>query len=180
MSERRRPGAEHVLRRAATAEEPQGMHVLLAAGAIAPLPAGRVAAAIARGLRQGGLAAPESFELPDEHDPAQLRRLLAQEDFDARLHLARALVLATGEASERSLAGSALFELATRARQAGVPAYAIAGRCSLAAFDARVLDLQLVLEASDARSLALAGRRLAGAMCAGAATASAGNPGTRT
>jgi hypothetical protein len=172
MSEHRRPGTEHVLRRAATAAEPQGMRVLLAAAAIAPLAAGRVAAAVARGLCQGGLAAAESFELPDDHDSARLLRLLAQEDFDARLHLARALVLATGEASERSLAGSALFELATRARQAGVPAYAIAGRCSLPAFDARVLDLQLVLEARDARSLTLAGRRLAGAMCAGGASAS--------
>ena len=179
MSERRRRRGEHVLRRAATAREPQGMRVLLAAGAIAPLAAGRVAAAVARGLRQGGLAAPESFELPAEHDGAQLRGLLTQESFDSRLHLARALVIATPEASARSLAGGALFELATRARQAGVPAYAIAGRCSLEAFDARVLDLQLVLEAADARSLALAGRRLSAVMCEAADTTSAGSPGTR-
>ncbi len=180
MSARTRPRGQQVLRRIATLQEPQGMRVLLAAGAIAPLPAGRVAGAIARGLQRGGLAAPELLELPDEHDPAELRRLLQEQGFDARLHRARALVLATGEASERALAGSALFELASRARQAGVPAYAIAGRCELGAFDARLLDLQLILEARGERSLASAGARLAALLLEGAgAGTSSGSPGTR-
>lgn len=153
-----------MLRRAATAADPAGMPVLIAAGAVGRLGAARVAAAIARGLEAGGLAPPELLELPAEEDGAALRALLAEERLHARLHLARALIVVSAEASERSLAGSALFELASRARQAGVPAYAVAGRCTLDLFDARVLDLQLVLRARDERSLGAAGEQLADAL----------------
>ena len=54
-----------------------------------------------------------------------------------------------------------MFEIATRARQAGVPAYAVAGRNRLDSFDARILDLQLVIEASSERALVAAGRTVA-------------------
>jgi glycerate 2-kinase len=54
-----------------------------------------------------------------------------------------------------------MFEIATRARQAGVPAYAVAGENALDPFDERILDLQAILEASSPRALEAAGRHLA-------------------
>ena len=54
-----------------------------------------------------------------------------------------------------------MFEIATRARQAGVPAYAVTGENELDAFDARMLDLQVILEARTVRGLAAAGTKLA-------------------
>jgi glycerate 2-kinase len=63
-------------------------------------------------------------------------------------------------ASDRGSAGE-VFEIATRARQAGVPTYAVAGANELDAFDARMLDLQVVLEANGTRGLTAAGHRLA-------------------
>lgn|GEM_PF-624702 len=66
-----------------------------------------------------------------------------------------------GTAGESPLRGMA-FEVATRARQGGVPAYAIAGISSLDAFDARILDLQEILLADSTRALTRAGKRLAG------------------
>jgi hypothetical protein len=42
-----------------------------------------------------------------------------------------------------------------------VPTYAITAENALNAFDARILDLQLILEAAGTRALESAGRRLA-------------------
>ncbi len=50
---------------------------------------------------------------------------------------------------EQTLAGSVAFEIATRARQGGVPAYAVTGENLLDSFDARILDLQTIIEARD-------------------------------
>jgi glycerate 2-kinase len=69
--------------------------------------------------------------------------------------------VALARLDEATLAGSPAFEVATRARQAGVPAYAIAAHSALDSFHARILDLQLVLRAGSSRSLSAAGRRLA-------------------
>jgi glycerate kinase len=59
-----------------------------------------------------------------------------------------------------------LGEVATRARQAGVPAHAIVGISALDRFDARILDLQEILTARGPAELVAAGgelaRRLAG------------------
>jgi glycerate kinase len=83
-------------------------------------------------------------------------------DFDRRLRAARAVVTGEGKLDQQSLAGKLVSEIATRARQSGVPCHAIVGQRELDAFGARVLDLQAVLEASTLRQLAAAGRRLAG------------------
>ena len=48
---------------------------------------------------------------------------------------------------ETSLEGKVLGEAATRARQAGVPCFAVVGTNALDAFGARILDIQRVLEA---------------------------------
>ncbi len=146
---------------------PQGL--LVACASFGPeLPAARVAAAIGRGLQAGGR--PELDLCPLEPHPLaaeDLRELLKALDFDARMRRARAVIVAEQDLAARALSGAALiasitFEIATRARQGGVPAYAVGGAGRLDAFDARMLDLQIVIEAPSARTLTAAGRKLAG------------------
>jgi glycerate kinase len=80
--------------------------------------------------------------------------------FDARMHAARAVVTGEGKLDRQSLAGKVVSEVATRARQAGVPCHAIAGTRELDSFGARMLDLDSVHEASSLRQLEAAGQRL--------------------
>jgi glycerate kinase len=84
------------------------------------------------------------------------------EDFDTRMRAARAVVVGAERLDERTLVGSAVFEIVTRARQAGVPAYAVTAENDLSLFDARILDLQVILQARDTRALRRAGEKLAG------------------
>lgn len=80
--------------------------------------------------------------------------------FDRRLRLARALIAGEGKLDHQSLAGKAVSEVATRARQAGVPCFAVVGRNELDSFGTRILDLQAVLEAGTLPELERAGREL--------------------
>ena len=82
-------------------------------------------------------------------------------DFDARMRAARAVVAGEGRLDQQSLAGKAVSEVCTRARQSGVPCYAIVGSCELDSFGLRILDLQAALEAGTPAELRSAGRRLA-------------------
>jgi glycerate kinase len=82
--------------------------------------------------------------------------------FDARMRAARAVVGGEGRLDQQSLSGKALSEVATRARQAGVPCHAVVGQRDLDAFGLRILDLQAVLEARTLKQIEAAGRRLAG------------------
>jgi glycerate kinase len=82
--------------------------------------------------------------------------------FDRRMRAARAVVTGEGKLDQQSLAGKAVSEIATRARQGGVPCHAIVGTRELDAFGARVLDLQAVLEAGTMSQLERAGGELAG------------------
>ncbi len=138
-------------------------HVLLACERLGPrLPAETVAAAIAQGLIEGDRAAPDVCLL-DGRDAGGRRpqAMLDALGFDERMRSARAVVLAVARLRERTLIGSVAFEAATRARQAGVPSYAVAAQDDLDSFDARILDLQVVLQAGTRRALVAAGRRLA-------------------
>jgi glycerate 2-kinase len=81
--------------------------------------------------------------------------------FDARMRRARAVIVGEGSLDRSTLDGKVAFEIATRARQAGVPAYAVVARNSLDPFDARLLDLQLVLQATSQRQLVNAASELA-------------------
>ncbi len=81
--------------------------------------------------------------------------------FDARLRAARAVIVGEGQLDRSTLEGKAAGEIATRARQIGVPAHAIVGRNALTRFDARILDLQAIIEAGDEPALEAAGARLA-------------------
>ena len=82
-------------------------------------------------------------------------------DFDVRMRAARAVIVGEGRLDLSTLAGKATGELATRARQGGIPCFAAVGARTLDAFGARILDLQSVIEAGDAAALEAAGRRLA-------------------
>jgi len=136
---------------------------LIAASPFTPrLSAEQVAAAIARGLTAGGMPHPDLCPLPERAAPEQQREILDAVGFDTRMLGARAVILAAESLHEQTLAGSIVFEIATRARQAGVPAYAVTAENALSAFDARILDLQLIIEAAGAAALRRAGARLAG------------------
>jgi glycerate 2-kinase len=67
--------------------------------------------------------------------------------FDQRMRAARALIVGEGRLDSGALTGRALGEAATRARQAGVPTHAVVGVNRLDRFDARILDLQEIVEA---------------------------------
>jgi glycerate kinase len=134
------------------------------------LPADAVARAIAQGIVDGDGLTPDMCALatvgaptgPDGDTGGQdVRELLGAVEFDARMRAARAVVIGARRLEQRTLAGSVAFEIATRARQGGVPAYAVTAEDALEPFDARVLDLQLVLRAASRKALAAAGRRLA-------------------
>ncbi|MEA2152289.1 MAG: glycerate 2-kinase [Solirubrobacteraceae bacterium] len=129
------------------------------------LSAQRVATAVARGLADGGW----QVDLCPIEAPARatgpasgVGELLGALNFDARMRSARALIVCEYRLQEDTLTGSVAFEIATRARQSGVPAYAVTAHDGLDSFDARVLDLQAIVQATGTRSLRTAGRRLAG------------------
>ncbi len=92
------------------------------------------AGAFARGVVAAGL--PE----PDRYDPADG----LDATFDARLRAAFAVVVGEPLLDRATLRG-VTFEIATRARQSGVPCHAVAGRDALDPFAKRILDLQHVL-----------------------------------
>jgi glycerate kinase len=82
-------------------------------------------------------------------------------DFDRRMRASRAVVTGEGRLDQQSLVGKAVSEVATRARQAGVPCFAVVGQSRLDSFGLRILDLQVALEAGTRAELEDAGRRLA-------------------
>ena len=95
--------------------------------------------AFARGLTAGGLPAPDVYADPAEGLDAT---------FDARLRSAFAVVVGEPVLDRHTLrgrGGRGVFEIATRARQAGVPCHAVVGTDALDPFAKRILDLQYVL-----------------------------------
>jgi glycerate kinase len=85
--------------------------------------------------------------------------------FDSRMRAARAVVTGEGRLDGQSLQGKLVSEVATRARQAGVPSYAVVGSRQIDSFGIRILDLQGVLEAGTTAELTAAGRALASELC---------------
>jgi glycerate kinase len=81
--------------------------------------------------------------------------------FEARMRAARAVVTGEGKLDAQSMTGKVVSEVATRARQAGVPCHAIVGTRELDTFGARILDLQTIREAGTPAALRAAGRSLA-------------------
>ncbi|MDQ3676858.1 MAG: glycerate kinase, partial [Actinomycetota bacterium] len=60
-----------------------------------------------------------------------------------------------------TLRGRAAGEIATRARQAGVPCHAVVGRSEIDRFDVRILDVQGIVEAATLGEIEDAGEALA-------------------
>lgn len=80
---------------------------------------------------------------------------------DHRLRAARFVIVGEGRIDRTTLQGKAPGELATRARQAGVPCHAVVGEAAIDPFDARIIDLMEIIEAGTREQLVAAGRRLA-------------------
>jgi glycerate kinase len=84
--------------------------------------------------------------------------------FDARMRAARAVIVGEGRLDATTLEGKIAGEIATRARQGGVPCHAIVGTNAIDGFSARILDLQVILQAGTPAALEAAaedlGRRL--------------------
>jgi glycerate kinase len=137
--------------------------LLIACAPLGPrLSAAAATSAIARGALAGGLLETDACPLPAIGNAGEdVRQLLDELDLDARMRVARAVVIGAERLAERTLAGSVTFEIATRARQSGVPAYAVTREDALAPFDARILDLQVILRARGRRALESAGFELA-------------------
>lgn len=125
----------------------------------------------------GGVAGAALVVLCDVRDPGALALALHDEaggrlvagvpfvlealDFDVRMRAARAVVVGERRLERATLRWRAAGEIATRARQSGVPCHAVAGTAAIDRFDARILDLQAILEASTVAELEAAGEALA-------------------
>jgi glycerate kinase len=89
--------------------------------------------------------------------------VLDEVGFAEAMRSSRYVVTGEGRLDEQTLAGKAVAEVATRCRQAGVACHAVVGQDRMRAFDARLLDLASVREATTIAELEEAGRAIAGA-----------------
>lgn len=87
--------------------------------------------------------------------------LLDAADFSPRMLASRAVITGEGTLDAQTLLGKAVGEVATRARQAGVPCHAIVGQMGMTEFDARILDFESWQEASTPAELSAAAAALA-------------------
>ncbi len=81
-------------------------------------------------------------------------------DFDTRMRASHCVVTGEGGLDEQTLQGKVVGEIGTRTRQAGVPLHAVVGVDRLDGFGKRMIDLQLVLEASTLEELETAGEAI--------------------
>ena len=81
--------------------------------------------------------------------------------FDALAHDAFAVVTGEGRLDEQTIGGKLLFEVATRARQSGVPCYAVVGRDDLDAFEHRLMNIEVEAASRNGR-IAVGARGRAG------------------
>jgi glycerate kinase len=160
-------------RLAAAAGTGAAVVLLAAAGAEAP-DAGELLAALDD---HGGLRGAALVVLCDVRDPGPLALTLRDErrarlvagvpfvlealDFDVRMRAAHALVVGERRLDRGTLRGRVAGEIATRARQAGVPCHAVVGERAIDRFDARILDLQAIVRARTVAQLEDAGEALA-------------------
>lgn len=86
--------------------------------------------------------------------------VLDQLDFTSRMTAARAVVTGEGSLDHQTLLGKAVGEVATRARQSGVPCHAIVGRMGMTEFEARILDFESWTEATTLTAIAEAAAAL--------------------
>jgi glycerate 2-kinase len=82
-------------------------------------------------------------------------------DYDVRMRASRAVITGGATLGPGDLRGTLISEAATRARQSGVPCFAIAGRVGIDAFGQRMLDLEVVAQAASAKTIERAAQALA-------------------
>src|SRR3954447_10996638 len=90
-------------------------------------------------------------------------------DFDDRMRASRAVVTGEGKLDEQTLQGKLVGEIGTRTRQAGVPLHAIVGTDALDGFGKRMIDLQVVAEATTLEEVERAAEALGERLATGAA-----------
>ena len=125
-----------------------------------------------RGVPMTGAAGGLSGGLWAVHDAALeagAAWILDALEFDARMRASRAVVTGEGKLDAQTLEGKLVGEIGTRTRQAGVPLHAIVGTDRLDSFGKRIIDLQVVQEATDIAELEAAGEHLGGLLASGAA-----------
>jgi glycerate kinase len=81
-------------------------------------------------------------------------------DFTPRMTASRAVITGEGSLDHQTLLGKAVGEVATRARQSGVPCHAIVGRMGMTEFEGRILDFESVTEAGTTKEISDAAERL--------------------
>jgi glycerate kinase len=160
-------------RLAAAAAAGAAVVLLAAAGADGAAGAGELVEALDD---HGGLRGAALVVLCDVRDPGPLAVALRGErgarlvagvpfvlealDFDARMLAAHAVVVGERRLDRSTLRGRVAGEIAIRARQAGVPCHAVVGANAIDRFDARILDLQAIVEATTIAELEAAGEAL--------------------
>jgi glycerate kinase len=80
--------------------------------------------------------------------------------FGERLRAARAVITGEGRMDETTLRGKIAAEVASQARQGGVPCYAVVGQNGMDPFGQRLLDVQEIVEATTLQEMEVAGERL--------------------
>lgn len=118
-------------------------------------PRGRMMTGAGGGLA-GGLWAGAGAELK-----SGAAWVLDQIGFTPRMLAARVVITGEGSLDRQTLLGKAVGEVATRARQSGVPCHAIVGRRSMSEFDARILDFESITQAGSPEEIAGAAAALA-------------------
>lgn len=116
-----------------------------------------------RGVEMSGCAGGLSGALWAEHGAALesgARFVLSALGADERIKAARAVVVAEGRLDRTTLEGKIAAEVSVRARQMGVPCYAVVGSNKLEPIDQRILDIQAVIEATTLDEIELAGREI--------------------
>lgn len=84
--------------------------------------------------------------------------------FDERMRAAHAVVAGEARLAGATLRGGVAGEVATRARQSGVPCHAIVGENLADRFETRILDLQAIVEARTVDDVEAAAEALAGCL----------------
>jgi glycerate kinase len=88
-------------------------------------------------------------------------------DFTRRMRAARCVIAGEGRLDGQSLLGKVVGEIGTRTRQGGIPLHAIVGQDAMDGFSKRMIDLQVVTEATTLAEIESAAARLGAALRTG-------------
>jgi len=159
--------------RVAAAIEAGAVVIVLAAAAAATEPDADAARAVQRagGLRGASLVVLSQLRIPPALSGpwtelgarvvAGAAFVLGALSFDERMRAAHAVIAGEARLDAATLRGGIAGEIATRARQSGVPCHAIVGTNLADRFEARILDLQAIHEATTLDGIETAAEALA-------------------